>query len=244
MYGWRARIGLIVPPTNTVIEAEFHRMIPAGVSVHTSRVEWRRPEVGVKGATELSEGVVDAARRVATADVNLIVWGCTGGSFVKGVGFDQEIIKNVEEATNIPAMTTSTSVVEALKALKLKRFVMATPYPDELNEREKTFFEGHGFEILKMKGLQIRDTLNIGRLHPVAAYELARELDSPEADGVFISCTDFRTIDIIGDLELDLGKPVISSNQSTMWYALWKVGVREPIEGFGSLLEATYSAAR
>lgn len=236
MYGWRARIGLIVPATNTVIESEFHRMAPAGVSIHTSRVGRKDLKGDVEGDLQLSKGVPEAAERVALAKVDVIAWGCTGGSFVKGVGFDKELIKQIEDATGIPATTTSTAVVEACKELKLKRIVMVTPYLDELNEREKIFFEGNGIQILRMKGLQILEPVKIGQLHPSIAYNFAKEIDLPEADGVFISCTDFRTIDILKDLEADLAKPVISSNQSTFWHVMKKTGVKEAIKGYGSLL--------
>lgn len=236
MYGKRARIGLIVPPTNTVIEEEFHRMAPEGVSIHTARATWEDPQPQPDSIIKMSESVADAAQRAAMAEVGTIVWGCTGGSFMKGVGFDQELISQMEERTGIPSLTTSTAVIEAFKEFGFESVAVATPYVDAVNEREKIFFEGHGFKVTKIKGLQLPQVTNIGLQEPSVSYSLAKEVDSPEADGVFISCTDFRTIDILSKLEEELDKPAVSSNQASMWASLKRVGIQDPIKGFGSLL--------
>ncbi|MFQ5711405.1 MAG: maleate cis-trans isomerase [Candidatus Geothermarchaeales archaeon] len=240
MYGSRARMGLIVPPTNTVMESEFHRMAPEGVSVHVARPDWDTPDPRPEAMLRLSGGVVHAARRVALAGVQIIIWGCTSGSFLKGLGYDREMAREIEEATGVEGLTTSTAVIEALGELGLRRIAVATPYVDEVNEREVEFLAGHGFEVTEIKGLGIIDPLGIGRLTPSVAYDLAKEVDSPGAEGVFISCTDLRTIDVIGRLEEELGKPVISSSQASMWAALNRVGVMDVIDGFGCLLARRY----
>jgi len=67
------------------------------------------------------------------------------------------------------------------------------------------------------------------------AYRLAREADVPRADAVLLSGTGLPTVGILELLERDLGKPVISSNQASLWRALRLAGVREPITGFGRL---------
>jgi len=106
-----------------------------------------------------------------------------------------------------------------------------------LNALGKSFLEDHGFEVLGMKGLGLVSNLDIGKEPPSTAYRLAREVFRPEADAVFISCTNFRTIEVIEALEADLGKPVVTSNQASLWKALRVGGIREKIFGYGSLLE-------
>lgn len=71
---------------------------------------------------------------------------------------------------------------------------------------------------------------------PGRVYRFAKELFVPEADGIFISCTDFRSIEILQALENDIGKPVVSSNQALMWKMLQLARVHESIEDFGRLL--------
>lgn len=237
MYGWRARIGLLIDSLNTVCEPDFHRMRPEGVSIHASRM-YIEKGTDIESLIEMHKQIERAAREVATAKVNVICFGDTTGSLVKGPGSDREIIERIERETGIPSTTTSTAVVAALREMGIKRLSVATPYPDDLNERVKVFLEAEGLEVMKLKGLTISEPTGIGRLNPNVAYRLAREIDVEEAEGVFISCTDFRAIDVIEMLEMDLRKPVVSSNQASMWQVLKMLSIREPLHGFGTLLES------
>lgn len=106
-----------------------------------------------------------------------------------------------------------------------------------MNEREKEFLEANGIEVLRIKGLGIVKNTEIGRQEPWVAYKLALEVYTPEADGLFISCTNFRTIEIIDKLEVELGVPVVTSNQATMWYALKTMKVKEKYDMYGTLLK-------
>jgi maleate isomerase len=187
MYGWRARIGLIVPSSNTTMEPEMWRLVPSGVSIHTTRV--RLEKVTVEELLAMEKEASYAARLLATADVDLIVYGCTTGSLVGGPGYDEKIAKSLEEASGKPAIATATAVIEALKFLGAKRVALATPYIDEVNEKEARFLEHHGFEVVDLKAFRIERNTDIGRTPPERVYRLVRSLDTSRADAVFISCT-------------------------------------------------------
>ena len=126
--------------------------------------------------------------------------------------------------------------MDALKALKLSRISVATPYTEEINSLEKRFLEENGFVIQKIKGLGIRDNLKIGEQKPRTVYDLVREVDTAWNDGVFVSCTNLKTIEVISRLEEDLKKPVVSSNTATLWAMLRKIRYVEPVIGWGRLL--------
>ena len=113
---------------------------------------------------------------------------------------------------------------------------VATPYVDEINELERRFLEQNGIEVLKIKGLGIVRNTEVGMKDPSVAYELAKEVYVPETHGLFISCTNFRTLEIIDKLERELGVPVISSNTATFWAMIRETGIRKRIEGYGRLL--------
>ena len=121
-----------------------------------------------------------------------------------------------------------------------EKVAVATPYIDEVNEKEREFLEANGFQVVNIKGLQIEENLEIGRQPPEVAYRLAKDVDRPEAEAVFISCTNFRTIEVIAALEADLGKPVLSSNTATLWASLKSLRIREKLLGLGSLLESLF----
>lgn len=231
--GWRARLGVIIPSVNKTMEPELYKMAPKGVSLHFSRIKQR--EDTVEELRRMVEGIPRAASELADAEVHLITFGCTSGSLIGGVGYDKELIKRIEDAAHIPAITTSTAVISAFKELEFEKVCVATPYQEEVNRKEKEFLESHGYNVLNIKGLGCRgpETADVSIKQ---VYELAKAVFNPMADGLFISCTDLRSLDIIEALEHDLNKPVISSNQATMWMMLRKVKVKEPIKGYGGLL--------
>jgi maleate isomerase len=235
MESWRTRIGLLLPSVNTVLEPEFYMVAPKGVSIHTARMKITSgtPE----GLIEMEKRAKSAADLLATARVDVLVYGCTSGSFVKGLGGDREIIKGIEDETGIPTTTTSTAMIDAFKVLRMRKISVATPYMKEVDRRLKEFIEAHGFTVTKIKGLSIEDPFEIGKQPLKVSYELAKKVDVPEADGVFISCTNFKTLGAIKALEDELKKPVTSANQVTIWKALRMAGVQEPLSGYGKLLE-------
>ena len=218
MYGWRFRIGLIVPSSNTTMEPEFYRVCPEGVSIHTARVPLE--EVTPDALVKMADYVLDAAKMLKTANVNVIVYGCTSGTLIGGVKWERELTSKIERKTSVETITTASAVVQALKALDIKRVVVATPYIDKINELEKKFLEEHGIKVLSIKGLGVVKNIEIGKLASWISYRLAKEVFKPEADGIFISCTNFRTLEIIEKLERELGKPVVTSNQASIWTAL------------------------
>jgi len=245
MYGWKGRIGLIIPARCTAMEPEFYKMAPAGVTTHTTRVYLKESSLSAYIAME--KEFYRAAELLGTLNPDIIVVGCTSGGFVKGKSHDLQMTAQIQRKTGIPTISSATAIIEALKVLRIKRVALATPYTEDVNEKEKGFLEAHGVRVTRMKGLgyskpmksyplTLKETSGMGLLEPYVAYKLAKDLDSPEADGVLISCTGLRTIECLDALEENLGKPVISSNQATLWMALRRMGIREKIPGFGSLL--------
>ena len=244
MYGWRGRIGLLVPSTNFVAEVEFGKAVPDGVTVHTARcmlkdiTDWQNEKDKADSLIQMGKEVVKASREVACIKPKVLAWTCTSGSFVGGVGYDQELIRKMEAETSIPAITTSTSVVKAFKAMKIKKVAFATPYIKELDDKAKAFFEGSvpGLKIITLQSLRMISSYEKSVLEPKSAYIAGREVDSSEADAVFIDGTAWRSFEIIETLEKDIKKPVISSNSATLWAALKVIGV-SGISGYGQLLE-------
>jgi maleate cis-trans isomerase len=239
VYAWRAVIGVIDIASSTTILPEYYRVAPAGVVPISSRLVLpggEATEAALLAMTE-SPAVEEAAEQLAPARPAVIAFACTTGSLLKGPGWDKVLRDRIETRTGIPATTTSTAVLAAFEALGVRRLGIATPYLDELNRREREFFAALGYEVRGIRGLGIRDDREIGNQTPETAYRLAREVDGPDVECLFVSCTNFATLPIIAALEADTGKPVVTSNQATIWQSLRRAGVREPIRGAGRLLE-------
>ena len=237
MYGWRARIGLMIPSTVTTMDQEFNRLVPEGVSVHVTRLF--HTSSSLEGLASLYDNIERAAEELATAHVNVIVFGCTSGGLIKGKSYEKDIRNKIAKASgNIPAITVIGSVIDALNTLKIKTLIVATPYIPEVYEAEKIFLENMGFKVLDIRGLGIEDSVSISYEYPSSSYKLAKSmfLENSESDGIFISCTNFRTIEIIDKLEKDTRLPVVTGVQATLWNCLKKVNCNESILGYGKLL--------
>jgi maleate isomerase len=238
MYGYRGKIGLLVPLVNTTLEMDFHRLIPEGVSVHTARISLDAPpESKVETLEELAINAIKAAKDVAATEVDIIVFGCTSGSFFKGITWDREMSERIARDTRIPAITTATAGVEGLREMGIKKVSVVTPYPEEINKRLIVFLEGNGFQVMRLESLGLRDPREFARVSPFLLYQLGKRAFVSGADGIFISCTQLRAIEILEQLEQDIGNPVVTAVQATVWLALKRVGLKSPVNGYGMLLK-------
>jgi len=230
------RIGLLVPSSNTTVEPEFYRALPAGVTLHTARMFLT--DITPEAILRIVQDLESQSRLLATADVDVIVLGATAPSFLKGAGYDREMIDRVEKASGKPATTTSTALLRALRFLDVKRIVLGSAYTDKVNAIAQAFLEANGFTVAAARGLQMVDNLAVGRLGPESSYDLARgaAAAAPDAEAVVLACTNWRSMDSIEKLERDLGKPVLSTTQVSVWDALRMVGYRGEIPGYGRLL--------
>lgn len=238
VYGARAKLGVIVPPTNTANEAEWNRMAPKGVSVHSARMPLHMDTTSEAGRKALHDDLRRYVADLAQASVDVIAYGCTAGSMTVPANGLADFMQGASGRTSV---TTAQSLVEALRALGAKRVAVATPYHDALNEHEKHFLQGHGFEVVALRGLGYgangpAEYRNIARIPPADVLAHARSVVRAAADAILLSCTDMATLDIIEPLERETGKPVISSNQATFWYALRRAGIEDHLTGYGRLL--------
>ena len=231
-YGLRLRIGLLVPSSNTTMEPDFYGMAPEGVSVHTARM--RLDEVTPDGLIRMADDAEKGTALLATAGVDVIVYGCTTGSLVGGVEWEESLVMGIHENTGVRAVSTSGAVVEALRALSARRVGVATPYTDVLNRLETEFLEDHGFQVAAIEGLGLVNNLEIGRVERGVIEGLV-EAVAGEADTIFVSCTNLPALNLIDGLERRHGRPVVTSNQASLWAALRDSGVKE-ITGYGELL--------
>lgn len=238
-YGWRAKIGIIVPPTNTVNEGEWARLLPEGVTMHAMRMALHADTSTPEGRRVLHEDIRRAAGEVAKAGVDVVVYACTAGSMVTPL---DSLTDFMREVTGIPAVATAPSLVHAARAFGLRKVALATPYHDALNDHEVHFLHECGIETLSVRGLGIgaggpQEYPRIARTPKEDVYEHCLSADVPGAEGLIVSCTDFATLEILPRLEAKLGKPVISSNLATLWRTLRTAGIEDRITGHGRLLE-------
>lgn len=235
MYGWRGRIGLLVPAINTTMETSLWRMVPEGVSVHTARLPTNRSAT-IETLQQMEEDAKVMATHVAQAEPDVIVYSCTSGSFVGGVDGDARIRRDVQAITGIPCITAAQSMAESLQAGGAKVVDMVTPYVEVTNQRLVAFLAGHGIRVNSLATFDMLDQFDHAKIEPEDIYRKARETMTGEADAVFIACMQLRTMEIIDMLERDIGKPALSAVQATAWNAFRKLGIDPRLEKAGSLM--------
>ena len=208
----RARVGLIIPSVNTFSEPQFNHFAPAGLGFHVARARvagpWKRP------LPEMADEIATSAKLLSDCHPDLIVFHCTDSSMSQGPQGEGKILDIVREATGIEAMATSRLVLEALQLLRMRKVVLLTPYKS--NKPVIDYLSASGVTVLRdvALGLEAKD---FGNVTPAQWGELAAKNDSPDADGIFLSCTNTTQIEAIADIERALGKPVVNSNQAVLW---------------------------
>ena len=241
MLGWRARIGVLVPPGNPPVEPELYRMAPGGVSIHFARLP-PGDDTGDPGAASGMQertraylaGLAAPARALAAVRPAVIVLAHTASSYASGFANEAALTDQLSTLAGTRAVTAAGAVRAALEHLAVKRLALGTPYPAEISAQGKAYWQAAGFEIVGYHRLD--DVASIYTESEERAYTLACAADTPGADAVLLSGTGLPTVGMLETLEQDLGKPVVSSNQALLWRALRVAGVRSPIDGFGRLL--------
>lgn len=234
--GWRARIGVLTPPNYTLL-SEWQEVLPEGVAFVPALMPIG--DATAKGLADLRNWAVSEAKKLSDWMVDIILFGCTSGSFVGGVGYDEDITKEIVESVKIPATTTTTCVIEALQDLDVKKMALVGPYVEEVFELEVQFFNGHGIDIPYIKALGYSQVNDFVRLFekPQLFYRTAKDAywKVQDVDCIFITCMASPSLEIIDHLERETGKPVLSSCSASLYGTLKKLRIREPVEGYGRL---------
>jgi len=243
MLGWRARIGVLVPPGNPTVEPELYRMAPSGVSVHFARLDSSSSASapGAHGGMEdRTQAYVDSLPAVApvlgAVNPAIVALAFTAASYSNGFAREAALADRIASLTGSPALTAAQAILAALEHLGVKRLALGTPYPESISAMGRAYWEAAGLTVVGYA--RLIGVTNIYDESEERAYRLARQADVPDADAVLLSGTGLPTIGVLELLERDLGKPVVSSNQALLWRALRMAGVREPVPGFGRLLVA------
>ncbi|MCJ0763691.1 aspartate/glutamate racemase family protein [Variovorax terrae] len=228
-------LGLIVPPASGAVPGDAARLY--GSRVRFIARGLGLGEISPSGFNTVIDTVLDKARELRDAGAQAISLMGTSISFYRGAAFTEELRQAMQQATGLPCTTMSHAIVEALRALGLRRVAVATSYIDELNDRLVDYLSGAGFEVTAIRGLSITGVQAVGDVPPQTLIELATSVyrENPAADGIFISCGGLLTLDVIPALEASLGVPAASSSPAGFWNVMKVAGLEPGADGFGRL---------
>jgi maleate cis-trans isomerase len=229
------RLGVVIPSVNVVLEDDFHRMRPAGVTTHVARMFFDRTLSPVETLEAQVASAHEAVRHLQTADVRAIAFACTSGSFFKGVDWDRDLSASLGAIADCPVVTTATACGRALGHLGVGSVAIVSPYSDDINQRFVPFLEHFGVTTVAMRRL---DSTYPESVTPDMITGAVRDIRSRRYDALLLACTGMAAIDLIDPLEQETGRRVVTSNQATLWALLSAVGVRPRYRRFGTLMRS------
>lgn len=228
----------IIAPFDLALERELWRWAPLDVSFHLARTPFEPVAVSLEQAELVSgrQHLQKATRDVMGVDPEVVAYLCTSGSFINGPEYEASLRQAILEAGAPTAITTSGALMEAVEKLGPRRMSVVTPYDAELTDRLRSFLGALDVEVIRSHHLGLGG--GIWRVNYRTVVEQILAADDPSAEAIFVSCTNLPTYDIITPLERELGKPILTANQLTVWACLGRMGL--PMVGPGKWLRDVF----
>lgn len=211
----------IVAPFDFALDEEYMNWLPLDTPIFFTRTpSIQNKAVTIELAQEVSSEVAvgPAVGSLLAVQPAAIGYACTSGSFVGGLEGEKHLQQVMVNAGAPQAVTTSGALIQALTALGVKKLSIATPYNESLTQLLADFLDQAGFSVVANGYLDMEE--NIARVDTDAVKRMAKIVDHPEAEAIFFSCTNLHTFGVIEELEAELGKPILSANQVTVWASL------------------------
>jgi maleate isomerase len=241
LLGYRAKIGIVVPSTNTTMEPEMHSMAPAGVTFHTARLylaqsSLRTPEEAQRAAAAFQDALQLAIRDVATAEIDYLMIGVSALSFMGGASGAQRFEESLKKITSLPITTASAAAAAALRLYGVNRIGILSPHPAMFDEHYVRFFSDCGYEVAKLQRIDCPTTLAIAMVEEATIRTALRDLIDAGSEAVVQVGTDLVLTRLADEAERWLGKPILAVNAAMLWHALRALGIEDLLLGRGSIL--------
>lgn len=239
--GWRMKFAVMVPSTNTTVQAEFDDMRPRGVSNQLTRIQIPNiPLNDDKDFNRLIELIQsaqdDAVDRVMSCEPDYFVMGISAETFWDGLEASRALKREIEARTGLGVAMGSEACDAALKLFGARRLGVITPYQPVGDRNVVRFFNECGYEVPAITGLRCESPVKIAHVQPRELVAAMREVDGDDVDAIVQVGTNLSMARLAGEAEHWLGKPVIAINTAIYWFALRQNAIDDKVDGFGSLL--------
>lgn len=240
--GWRSKIGIVVPSTNTAVQPECDDLRLDGVTNHIGRITVQeRPlssdEAFMEHVKAMSSGVAAAIDQVVTCQPDHVIMGVALEAFWGGVAQAEALRKGFEAQAGVGVTMGSDALCAALDAFGAKRIAVLTPHQPKGDQVVGDYLREAGYDVVRLKGLKCPSPRMIAHT-PLADIRASyRELDGDDVDALVQVGTNLAGMKVAAEAERWLGKPVLSMNALTYWRALRQLGINDKISGCGRLLE-------
>ena len=223
---------VLIPSTNTTVEIEC-RLLPMTYQAHFGRC--LSSGQGSFSASK-DEDVDYQSRLLGTAKVELVILAQTSASLVAD-DYDDRVTRQMSAGAGVPAITSAQAVGRAVRALGARRIAIVSPYSEAVNARAASYFKSkHGLDTIALEGFGATDAYAIGQLGPQNARDAFARIDRPEIEVFVVPGGNFPTMPSIAAWEREFGKPVVTTNQASLWAMLRAFDSADRLPGFGRLL--------
>lgn len=240
--GYRKKFGVIIPSTNTIVEADFHRMTVPGVTPNVSRIHIRNQDLSSDARFEelllqIRDEIAFAIERVLTCEPDAMVMGMSAETFWNGLEGNREFTQRIVDLSQGLSVATGAEACEkALNCFGAKRIGVVTPYQPIGDKNVVQFFSDIGFEVVKIKGLKCPTAVAIAQVSEDELRDALIEVNSADVDAIVQCGTNLSMVSLADEAERWLKKPVIAINAATWWLALRNNGIDDKVYGCGRLL--------
>jgi maleate isomerase len=239
--GYRVKFGVLVPSTNTVVEADFHAMTPHGVTVNTGRIAIESGRMDNDADFEalmvqIRGSLARAVRELMTAEPDYLIMGMSSETFWGGRKGNEEFQHRVQELSGRAIATGANACERALEVLGVRRLGVVTPYQPVGDEQVRRFLEECGYDVVALEGLRCPTAVSIAHVDEATLRRAISAVNRSDVDVILQVGTNLSMLRLADEAERSLGKPVLAINAATFWYALRENGITDRIVGFGRLL--------
>jgi maleate isomerase len=240
--GYRLKIGIVIPSTNTTVQPETDGMRPVGVTNHIGRIHI--PDLPLGNDTEF-EAMVEAIGpdlypcidRVMTCKPAHLVMAMSIPTFWGGKTGSEQLLKRLEERAHVPVTMGSAACIAALKCFPgVRRIGVLTPYQPVGDAHVAGYFRDFGYDVAAVHSLKRPSEVQIAHATEADIRDGLKALETAGIDAIVQAGTDLAVVDIADEAERWLGIPVIAINAATYWWALRRSGISDRMDGRGSLL--------
>jgi maleate cis-trans isomerase len=236
MLGARAKIGLVVPANNSVIEPEFWSVLPDGVAAYATRV-MARGDLTADAVRRMETQVDRAVEELAATGVDVIAYADMVTTFIMEKGWNEARVAQISAQTGVRCVSAWTALRDALAALGVRRFALGTPYPAAIHAAARPFFEAQGLQVVADATLDILAMRDVPKVDAAMLERFVATLPKSGAGAVVLLATDLPTFEVIEKLEQAHGCAVLTSNQTLLWASLRAAGLKDRIPKLGKLME-------
>ena len=228
------RIGVIALSTDFTIEQDFRNICHHNpVDIFVNRIPFENP-LNHKNYLKMADHISEVSSQILPSeDIDIVAYGCTSGTIAIGSDRIKEEVNKAKPKSKVT--TPITAAMKAFNHLGLKKIAVLTPYPKDVNATVYNYLMDNNINVESFSSFNLEYDSEIAQVSLASLEKEISKIDLSNVDGLFVSCTALKIVDVLDKVESSQNTVVISSNQAIIWDCIRSVGIDSKIKGYGKL---------